>query len=454
MLYTYYKIGNSIYINLTAIFIGSLLFLITHFVLYDARKHNNQLLEVLAMVMILHFQLRIITLNLIEDGEFMLGRVDLTPEKFDFVLVVVFLLYLAFWISLRFKEGPSKVFSKYDVKNHATRNVLILLYASLTLSIMSSLGVPGIEQIVKVSSTFFFNIIYMIMLSIGYFLYRWKEEKGIYKISFILFLIIYVLIYTILGRKSTIYTMAVATFFCMLVFNKVYVKFKYLVLATLFMPVMVFMFTFSQFARSWGISMETMTLSEQVEIAQTVSERMSGQETINTLQPIFGRIGFMDFTTELVVNRDHLKQYLTPINYGKSLIDNLLSPGFDVFDMPRMSCVVSPCYEYKGTPSVLKYDLVNHYYSAGLSLYGESYLLFGKFLSIPFILLLGLYIKKKYLHYCEKNSIPNMWMRIIILYMLYELLYSFGFDWVLIDLVALLINYFVFKKLTIITVRQ
>lgn len=447
MLYTYYKIGNNMCISQSAITIGSLLFIITHFVLLDAKIHKNLLLEVLALVMIFHFQLRIITLNLLEDGDFMLGRVDISPEKFVVVLIVVVFLYLALWASLRFNHLPAYHHSPYAIKKKATSNILLLLYISLVLSVMSSLGIPGIEQLVKISSTFFFNIIYMIMLSIGYFMYRWKEEKGFYKRSFILFLIIYILIYTLLGRKSTIYSIVFALLFCMLVFNKAYIKIKYLVIGVLFTPAMVFMFTFSQFARSWGISIETMTVSEQLEIAQTVVDRMEGQERLKVLGPIFGRIGFLDFTTEMVVNREHLKNYLTFENYGKSLVDNLLTPGFDLYGMPRMSCVVSPSYEYKGTPSVAKYDLVNHYYSAGISLYGESYVLFGKYLSILFVFIIGWFIKWRYLHYCKEYSIPNMWMKIIILYMVYELLYSFGFDWVMIDLVALLINFYIFKKL-------
>lgn len=441
-------IGNTIVVNQYAIALGSILFLITSFVLKDAKRHNNLLLEVMAMVMILHFQLRIITLNLVKEGDFMLGRVDLTPEKFNFVLLVVIVLYGTLWLSLRYTCPPERKHDVLLIKRNATRNVLLLLYFSLVLSVMATLGVPGIAQLVKVTQTFFFNILYMILLSLAYFLCRWDTESKNNKIAFVSFLLLYVAVYTVLGRKSTIYTTMICLFFCMLVFNKVYVKIRYIIFAILISPLMVFMFTFSQFARSWGISVETMTLTEQKEIVTTVVERMSGEDFNKVLEPVFGRIGYLDFTTELVVNRDHLKHYLTLENYFKSIVDNLLSPGFTVFDMPRMSCVVAPCYDQPGTPSITKYDLVNHYYSAGLSLFGEAYLLFSIF-SVPFVWVLGRFLRNKYRKYCTNDNIPSLWMRVILLYVLFELLYSYGFDWVLIDVVSLLINYFIFKKLTI-----
>ena len=69
--------------------------------------------------------------------------------------------------------------------------------------------------------------------------------------------------------------------------------------------------------------------------------------------------------------------------------------------------------------------------------------------AVLFVFVLGRTIRNIYLRNSVNDTIPSLWKRVILLYILFEIMYSYGFDWVLIDITSLTINYFIFKKLTI-----
>lgn len=448
MIYVYIEYGNNQYINQGTIWINGLQCLLSHFVLNDAEKNNNHLLAVLAFVMVVHFEFRIVSLNYTEFSEIIKSRVKIDAHGINWILLYVLASYFLTWIGIRFsKTKIHEINDKHEcLKNRAAKNILFLLYISFFLMLLSAIGVPGISHIVGILSVYFLNMNFMLLFGIGFFLYRWKDVSRSEKIWFIAFLLIYIVVFTGIGRRSTIYGIAIMTFFSMLAFDKIYLKRRYVLYGFVLLPLMVWMFTFSTFTRQ--NRQQTLSVADAVALSRELSDQVDWNDTRMILAPVFNRIAFFDFTVEMVQNYDHLKNYLTPGNYIKSVVDNLLTPGFDLFDMPKMSYVITKSYSIQGPPSSKRYNIDENFQSDATSWYGEAYLLFGKYLAFPVILLVAVLTKNLYLRVSKKRSLTSMWKRTIILYLFYTLLYSYGLDWWLIYLVAFIINYEIFKSIT------
>lgn len=451
MIYTYAIEGNNMYINQWTIFLNTALIVTSHFVLNDAAKNKNPLLTILAYIMILHYELRIITLNYTEFSTIFGGRVNINASGVNRILFYCLLAYLVLWIAFHYRwqiKTQTPIESHENFKSKAPRNVLIILYGSFLLQEMSGMGVPGISQLVSIASTFFFNNLFIMVFGVGFFIYRWGAVSFKQRALFFLILAIYIIVHTVGGSRSTLYTIAIVLFLCLLAFGKDNIRKIYVIIAAAVVPVAVLFFLYATFTRSYGE--KATNVSEMRNIAGLLAEKMDGQDMKLVLGPVFDRIAFFDFTAEMVQNRDYLKHYINPVNYAESVVDNLLTPGFNIFDMPRMSFVVLNCYSIKEKPGIEKYKLDDpaNYHSDCFTWFGEAYLIFG-FLALPVILFVGLLIRKKYLNSLREESVTSSWKRIIILYITYTLLYSYGLDWLFIDIVGLVINYYIFKAVTI-----
>ena len=74
------------------------------------------------------------------------------------------------------------------------------------------------------------------------------------------------------------------------------------------------------------------------------------------LPPIFNRAGFFDYSAEIIAHSDRYKEEFNLATYAKSIIDNLLTPGFDVYDQPKISNALQFIYADLGKPSKERAD--------------------------------------------------------------------------------------------------
>ena len=98
------------------------------------------------------------------------------------------------------------------------------------------------------------------------------------------------------------------------------------------------------------------------------------------LHAISFRMGYLDFYIEVVSNPAY-KAYVSFTYYFKAILDKL-TPGFDIFNVPFMSRMLYPSY-FESSSTVMNSRLV--------TVFGESYLLFGFFSFCLFLPLLFLF---------------------------------------------------------------
>ena len=128
MIYVYSEYGDNQYINRETIWINGLQCLLSHFVLTDADKNNNHLLAVLAFVMVVHFEFRIVTLNYTEFSEIIESRVNIDAHGINWILIYVLASYFFTWIGIRFPKSKfNETIDKHKqecIKNRAAKNIL------------------------------------------------------------------------------------------------------------------------------------------------------------------------------------------------------------------------------------------------------------------------------------------------------------------------------------------
>ena len=456
MIYTFSSIGCNMYINEWSVCLGVILVVISHFVLTDAERNKNHLLCILAYIMVVHYELRIVTLNYTEYSYIFGTHFPVKAAQINSTLVYCIVAYIVSWYAFHYSHQKihPKIENDETLKKTAARNVLLVLYISFFLQQLGAIGIPVVTQIVDIASTFFLNALFILMFGIGFFIYNWRNVSQQEKLLFILFLIIHVLLHTLGGSRSAIYTIVIMVFICFLAFDMVRIKIRYIVMGLIAAPLMAFMFLYATLTTQ--MDMKAGSLSEVKEVTSYLFDKNDGNDISIILAPVFDRVAFFDFTVEMVQNRGYLCNYIKPSYYVESIVDNLLTPGFNIFDMPRMSYIVEKCYYIKGKPSITGYNLndADYYHSDCMTWFGEAYLIFGWILVLPVILFVGLFIKKRYIKELQNVGITNTWKRMVLLFVTYTLLYSYGLDWLFIDIVGWVINYYIFKAVTINNKKQ
>jgi len=84
------------------------------------------------------------------------------------------------------------------------------------------------------------------------------------------------------------------------------------------------------------------------------------------LPKIFDRVGFLDFSSEIIANSKHYSNVINMTSYGKSIVDNIFTPGFDVYDQPKISNSLRFVYNPVTTYTTLDYAIMiynkNYFY--------------------------------------------------------------------------------------------
>ena len=130
--------------------------------------------------------------------------------------------------------------------------------------------------------------------------------------------------------------------------------------------------------------------------------------------------------------------------YAKSIIDNLLTPGFDIFDQPKISNAIIFVYTDIGAPSKLAMLHESYYHSDQFGIYGELYAVFG-YASLPLFFLIPFGLKRVYVRLRGENPFTLTMKRIIILSIFVSIVNSFGMDWTIIEAVPFVVAIYLYR---------
>lgn len=436
---------KSSYVDGNTIILNSVLAIITTGIIIDAKKNKNHLLLLLAAELVLFFNLRVSTLNYTDFSE-CLGRSNSSYCDVNNCLLYSIALTLMLWAGLHFKNRKNNQikqikYNSVDICRLSKRFIIFVLISFFVLLYVTIIG--GALALLIVD---FFNVLWVMLMASAFFIFSWETVPSLQKRAFIFLCVAFIIWFTVAGSRSAIITIGRVLACAFLTVGYYRIKRKYVFAILLSIPIAAGSFLFATALRQTANL--NSTFSEKLELINVVKDNSEAVSTRVVLAPIFDRIGFLDYSTEMCKMRKPFSEFINIERELKSIVDNVLSPGFTVFDVPRMSNTIVHYYDYGITNPKLSVSKNLPDHSDQLCLYGESCLLFGYIGGIIFVFFVGVVFKSLW-RMNKSEDILNIIKRASLLLLFTKIFDSFGLDWFCVDTIQMLLVYFVVKNYVI-----
>ena len=439
------------YLDRGTLALGLVLVLQTHCALWIERRRRDPFFLLLACWMILYFEFRIYTLAMLPFSlVFDRYPYDASDSNFAllFILVGNLCIYAGLY-SVRFRDNLRVDIGR--MRARAPAGVVVLLIVAIVFAYFR--GTFWTEDNVPRALNFlaiFLGPEMVILMAVVYLLLFHRSLPRAFALAIGGLIFLDICAHTLWGSRSAI--MGFAQFFllaALAVLGTIRFKRRSVLLGALALPaaaaLLVATFTISTYNRAARVGAATLDVSQSLAFAREAGAGITDSPLVDLLlPPIAARAGYFDFSAEVMAHREHYQPVFNLAAYGRSLIDNILTPGFDVFDQPKTSNAMRFIYMEAGPPSKAAVSLA--YHSDQFGLYGEMYALFGYF--SLFLLFLGAVgFKSLYVKLRNPNPFRLAAMRAIVLLCFIRLIDSFGIDWVVGEMIPYVAAVFIFSFL-------
>jgi hypothetical protein len=426
-----FRSDNGSYVNGLTIVLALILSFQSQLALTLERKQRDPFVILLAFIMIVFFSFRIYSLALYSFSTvFTRFRFEAADSNYALIFIIIsnFMIYAGLY-AVKVHPDPIDV-GAWKPKSPGlamTMLVLSLVYAYTPFKDHATGLFANLMSLIYLVA----NQGNLILISIAYYVLFRKQLGRIYAGGFFAIIIIEIVLHSLAGSRGTVLSIAEKYLFVALAFGVVVtVRRSYfyigLIAAPLLLIVLIFEFAAGTSIRQaedkrFNISRSALTVDE---------EKLRFQEsTLDAeLMPVFDRMGFFDFSAEMIADRIYYKSMVNVPAYVKSIIDNVLTPGFDIFNYPRVSYTLKYVYSNQAAPA--KSDIDEHYNSDQMGIYGEFYVLagYGSLLLFPFV---SYGIKYYYVNLRAKTPVGYLLKRVTVLTVYFSLINSFGIDWIM-----------------------
>lgn len=446
--------------NNYSLIIYFLLVIQMHFFLYYEKRERNSFILILAFLFSLFYFPRFMTMFFSYDyGIEQLERMSpVTSGEINHALLFIFFANIFIFLGLAMPKNFSRKTHCRAPSNDKKGN-FILIHPLIPATLLSAIIISGIYFVfiagfgrVSGDATYSRFTSYLAILFDSYIvlfivftwslfyrpdrLYEIYHEKAIvrkyraYAKIIIILLLLFAVSRVLLGSRSSVLIILLSFLFCALAAGETSVKKKYLIYAVILVLASAFVFKIATYSR--GL---LTTYGTQVDVSDYRSAMIdyryayeSQFDVKEILVPVFNRTAFLDYSVDLIRNSTAYGEIVNFPHYAKSLVD-AFTPGFDVFNVGKASNSLK--YIYSDVPL---YQTIDSYHSDQFSIYGEYYVLFNGWLSLPLFFIVALIFRTVYSTIRGRNLFNKLVIRAFILYIFYNLwLNSFGTDWLIIE---------------------
>jgi hypothetical protein len=438
------------YVNRESILLGIVLCGQTHFALWLERRQRDPFVIVLAFTMIFYYSLRIFTLSVYDFSDvFDRFPYDVTDTNFALVFILIANLFLYFGLYVvKLRDDRAVDASGWDPSS-STR-IVLLLVAAIFFAYFNGASATDADaessRLLSVLGIFLTPNIIVLMALAYFFLFR-RTLKRSFAITLATLIAIELIVHTLTGSRSAI---VVIVQNCILVWlamaGRIRIRRKVLLISLallpLFLMLLVVSFAVSTYNRATRIVGTSFDVQKAFVSAMESASGLSIASTLDiVLPPLLSRAGYFDYSAEVIAHRQQYRSALNLSSYGKSIVDNILTPGFDVYDQPKISNALHFIYGEMGRPS--KEASSEDYQSDQLGVYGEFFGLFG-YGCLP-ILFAGAYLlKRTYAKMKSANPFIRIMKRVVMLYVFDRIINSYGIDWVIGETIPLVTAVFIY----------
>ena len=445
----YFNMGENEYVNGYTILLTCFLSLQNIAMLSYQKKTNDPFILILVLIATLFYLTRVSSLIYVP-WSLALSRYSLTVDDFNYSFLYICISNISIFaglISVRGKKFIKKIDTNDGKPGKLLPVILILIFGLFSQYIYK----VDIEIIARAASLFFGLFLYhaaIVLLTLTYFVINFKVMPRSHKVALSLLFMALVVLLMIMGSRSAFIMLSIVILCVLLSFNRVVkLRKRSFLMVLLLIPLMALSFLAATYSRDGGYDPKsTVTLSRIMELGNFTifdGENISEDKVKLIGAPIFDRAGFLSYAVDVITNHD---QYSAVINfeyYLKSIVDNVLTPGFDIFETPRASNAFNRIYTGRAIPT--KKEASDDYNSEMFTIYGEYYVLFGGYLALIPLFFISFIFKKSYYLVNTQNMFLYYLYRSLILLTFYGWLNSFGFDWMLGEVMSFLITIFTLK---------
>jgi len=449
MLGAYAQYGDSDYITGSTIWAGSILSLQTHVALLIETRRRDPFVILLTFILILYYSLRIVTLTAFPFS-FVLPRFEYSPADSTFALIVIIIgnvfLYAGFYAV---RGSGKRILENAAWRGKAPARTIGLV--AVTVLFIYSRGVLWDPE--SIPRTFQFLLIFasqasvLLMALVYYLLFRKSLSVGA-SVTLIGLIVFEMLLHSLAGSRSAFIGVIQNVLFVLLaIYGSVSISRRLVRLGVVLLPVaaatLVVSFLVSTFVRAATATGSSFSLSTALDLSRNASGRLGTDYALRVgLQTMFARAGFFDYSADLIAHRREYAPIINPAAYARSIADNILTPGFDVFDQPRISNAMRFAYEERGNVSKIASTVA--YQSDQLGIYGEGFLL-ASYAAFPLMFVVAWLFKRVYVAFDDDDPYMFTIKRVVTLSLFVETINSFGIDWVLMDTITLIAAVYIYR---------
>ncbi len=448
LVFTFSKLGGNEYVDQETVVLGMLLAGQTHIALWFERRRRDPFVILLALSMTFYYQLRLLTLTW-DPFSVVFGRYSYHASDSNYALVFIIVANLAIYAGLGLGSLRGELATKVGAWKATTpMRAVALMLVAITFAYFGGhyWNEDNVPRVFNFLTTFIAQDVVVLMALAYYLVFRQSLSKGS-RFLIVFMVLTDIVVHTLLGSRSGIVgtlqqyiwvTLAIGG--CIRFRRKAFVL--GLALTPLLVALLVLSFAISTYNRAFRDG-GTLDVGQAFALAVEGSAELSLESTLERVVPtIADRIGFFDYSAEIIAHRDEYASVINLPAYAKSIVDNLLTPGFDVYDQPKISNALQFVYNGLGTPS--KEQVSEAYQSDQLGLYGELYALFG-YASLPLFLLIAWVMKTAYGRMRSENSFILVMKRVVVLFVFARTLDSYGFDWTIVEVVPRVVAIYMYR---------
>jgi hypothetical protein len=446
-----FRLRDNIYVNEQSLLLGALLCVQTQIALMLERLRRDPFVILLTFSMIFYYELRIFTLAVYEYSD-VFPRYPFNADDTNFALFYMLIANLCLYgglFSIKTKPGNLAIKADGWKATSAGRVVIVLLagivFSYLGGSLWTEGGMPrAINFVVLLLSP----SMLILMVLAYYILYR-KTLGHTAAVTIMILILLEVVAHTLAGSRSAIVGLVQTALLVMLAisgrikFDKRFVLLG-IVTAPVLVGLMIATFAISSYNRFARVSGAAPDLERAAEFVAASTNDPLIVARLGIIAPaIASRAGFFDFSAEIIAHRDEYASVMNGATYFRSIIDNVLTPGTDVFDQPKIANSLIFVYRRWGTPA--KSYVSEAYQSDQIGIHGEFFVVFG-WVSLPLLFMLTFLLKHLYVRASSPNPYIFAMKRIVLLFVFVRSIESFGMDWTVTEIVPLIMAIFVYSK--------
>lgn len=442
------------YINNLTITSGILLCTFEILFINKNKDANNPFSYILSLLMLIGFSSRIITLGMFGESpafwRFNYSVIELN-NFIVFLIIANILMHYTF-----IKSTIKKKYTSLPLKN-IKPNILAIFFGLLLLINYGPFfnDLRGLQA--NFPSLFYVFAdprIYLLFIT-GFLVVYFKKISLYTKSILILLIFLNILLSLSCGSRSDILYLSLSVFLFLLATEnfEIELTFRRLTIFLIFISLSVLFFSAGSYTRHFGcrqiVITDSVVYSPELKISKAYHNTFTksfdnfSYHNSGALISLSTRLAFLDYGYDIYANSAKYKNIINIKSYYKSIVDNLLTPGFDIFDQPKIKNTIPFAYNADGRIQPNKLYVAKNYSSDMMTIYGEFFLFLNYFSYSTFVIV-SLVLNKIY-YSLRRNTFTSILASYFILNIFFDLVIGFGIDDLIIKNIVFLPSFYIFN---------